>query len=66
MMFGPHDTDSPHSADAFRWKIKRQTNDELRQKFIDKTIPQAELIVLTIPDADLKWNEEKDVMTMEK
>lgn len=59
MMFGPHDTDSPHSADAFRWKIKRQTNDELRQKFIDKTIPQAELIGLTIPDADLKWNEEK-------
>jgi len=59
MMFGPHDTDSPHSADAFRWKIKRQTNDELRQKFIDKTVPQAELIGLTIPDAELKWNEEK-------
>jgi ring-1,2-phenylacetyl-CoA epoxidase subunit PaaA len=57
MMFGPHDTASPHSGDAFRWKIKRQSNDELRQKFIDKTIPQAELIGLTVPDKDLKWNE---------
>lgn len=59
MMFGPHDTDSPHSADAFRWKIKRHTNDELRQKFIDKTVQQAEVIGLTIPDQDLKWNEAK-------
>ena len=54
MMFGPHDTDSPHSKDAIKWRIKRETNDELRQKFIDKTIPQAELIGLTVPDADLK------------
>lgn len=59
MMFGPHDTESPHSADAFRWKIKRHTNDELRQKFIDKTVQQAEVIGLTIPDPDLKWNEAK-------
>ncbi len=59
MMFGPHDTDSPHSADAFRWKIKRHSNDELRQKFIDKTVQQAEVIGLTIPDKDLKWNEDK-------
>ncbi len=59
MMFGPHDSDSPHAADAFRWKIKRHTNDELRQKFIDKTVPQAELIGLTVPDPDLKWNDEK-------
>jgi ring-1,2-phenylacetyl-CoA epoxidase subunit PaaA len=59
MMFGPHDGDSPRSADAFKWKIKRQTNDELRQKFIDKTVQQAEVIGLTIPDADLKWNEAK-------
>lgn len=59
MMFGPHDTASPHTADAFRWKIKRHTNDELRQKFIDKTVPQAELIGLTVPDKDLRWNEEK-------
>jgi ring-1,2-phenylacetyl-CoA epoxidase subunit PaaA len=54
MMFGPHDTDSPHSKDAMKWRIKRETNDELRQKFIDKTIPQAELIGLTVPDTDLK------------
>lgn len=57
MMFGPHDTDSPHSSDAVKWKIKRETNDELRQKFIDKTVQQAEIIGLTIPDKDLKFNE---------
>jgi len=57
MMFGPHDTDSPHTKDAMKWKIKRETNDELRQKFIDKTIPQAELIGLKVPDPDAKWNE---------
>ncbi len=57
MMFGPHDSDSPHSSDAFRWKIKRHSNDELRQKFIDKTVQQAEVIGLTIPDPELKWNE---------
>lgn len=57
MMFGPHDSDSPHSGDAFRWKIKRNSNDELRRKFIDKTVQQAEVIGLTIPDKDLKWNE---------
>ena len=59
MMFGPHDSDSPHTGDAFRWKIKRKSNDELRQKFIDKTVQQAEVIGLTIPDPDLCWNEEK-------
>jgi ring-1,2-phenylacetyl-CoA epoxidase subunit PaaA len=59
MMFGPHDSDSPHSGDAFRWKIKRHTNDELRQKFIDKTVQQAHVIGLTIPDEQVKWNEEK-------
>jgi ring-1,2-phenylacetyl-CoA epoxidase subunit PaaA len=59
MMFGPHDTDSPHTGDAFKWKIKRQSNDELRAKFIDKTVQQAEVIGLTIPDKELKWNEAK-------
>jgi ring-1,2-phenylacetyl-CoA epoxidase subunit PaaA len=59
MMFGPHDTDSPHSGNAFTWKIKRKSNDELRQKFIDKTVQQAEVIGLKIPDSELKWNEEK-------
>ena len=51
MMFGPHDGDSPRSSNAMKWKIKRETNDDLRQQFIDKTIPQAELIGLKIPDA---------------
>ncbi len=59
MMFGPHDSDSPNTGNAVKWKIKRETNDELRQKFIDKTIQQAEVIGLTIPDPDLKWNEER-------
>lgn len=58
MMFGPHDADSPNTGNATKWKIKRETNDELRQKFIDKTIQQAEVIGLTVPDPDLKWNEE--------
>lgn len=59
MMFGPHDADSPNTGNATKWKIKRETNDELRQKFIDKTVQQAEVIGLTIPDPDLKWNEER-------
>jgi ring-1,2-phenylacetyl-CoA epoxidase subunit PaaA len=58
MMFGPHDGDSPRSGNAMKWKIKRETNDGLRQSFIDKTIQQAEIIGLTIPDKDLRWNEE--------
>lgn len=57
MMFGPHDSDSAHSAKSMKWKIKRETNDDLRQKFIDKTIGQAEVIGLKIPDDKLKWNE---------
>ena len=59
MMFGPQDSDSPRSGNAMKWKIKRQTNDELRQSFIDKTVGQAEVIGLTIPDPDLKWNEDR-------
>lgn len=59
MMFGPHDSDSPNTGNAIKWKIKRESNDELRQKFIDKTIQQAEVIGLSIPDPDLKWNEER-------
>ncbi len=59
MMFGPHDGESPRSGNAMKWKIKRETNDDLRQQFVDKTIGQAELIGLTIPDPDLKWNEER-------
>jgi ring-1,2-phenylacetyl-CoA epoxidase subunit PaaA len=59
MMFGPPDADSTHSADSMRWKIKHFSNDELRQRFVDMTVPQAEVLGLTIPDADLKWNEER-------
>ena len=59
MMFGPADADSPHTEQSMRWRIKRFTNDELRQKFVDATVPQAELIGLTVPDKDLKWNEER-------
>lgn len=58
MMFGPHDADSPNSEIAFQWKVKRQSNDELRQRFVDMTVPQADYLGLTIPDPDLKWNGE--------
>ena len=58
MMFGPNDADSKHTAQSMKWKIKRSTNDELRQLFVDVTVPQAEMIGLTVPDKDLKWNEE--------
>lgn len=57
MMFGPSDKDSVHSAQSMAWKIKMNTNDELRQKFVDQTVPQAEYLGLTIPDPQLKWNE---------
>lgn len=56
MMFGPSDTDSPNSGELMRWKVKRFSNDELRQRFIDRTVPQAENIGLVIPDKDLKFN----------
>lgn len=59
MMFGPHDADSTNSDQSMRWKIKRFTNDELRQKFVDATVPQAQYIGLSIPDPELKWNDEK-------
>jgi ring-1,2-phenylacetyl-CoA epoxidase subunit PaaA len=57
MMFGPSDADSRHTAQSMRWKIKRFTNDELRQKFIDITVPQARFLGLTIPDPALRWDE---------
>jgi ring-1,2-phenylacetyl-CoA epoxidase subunit PaaA len=57
MMFGPHDAESAHSAQSMKWKIKRQSNDELRQKFVDQTVPQAEFAGLRIPDDKLAWNE---------
>lgn len=59
MMFGPADAASANTEMSVKWKIKRHTNDELRQKFVDVTVPQAEYLGLTVPDKDLKWNEEK-------
>jgi len=59
MMFGPPDAESPHTAQSVRWRIKRLTNDELRQKFVDVTVEQAKVLGLDMPDKDLKWNEER-------
>jgi ring-1,2-phenylacetyl-CoA epoxidase subunit PaaA len=58
MMFGPSDAESQHTAQSMRWKIKRFTNDELRQHFIDVTVPQADFLKLTIPDPELRWDEQ--------
>lgn len=59
MMFGPNDADSTHSAQSMKWKIKRKSNDELRQQFVDVCVAQAEYLGVTLPDPDLKWNEER-------
>jgi len=59
MMFGPPDTESVHNARNMAWGIKRYTNDELRQNFVDASVPQAEVLGLTVPDSDLVWNEER-------
>ncbi len=59
MMFGPNDADSPHTAQSMAWKIKRFTNDELRQRFVDMCVEQAEILGVSLPDPDLKWNEER-------
>jgi ring-1,2-phenylacetyl-CoA epoxidase subunit PaaA len=59
MMFGPNDDASPHTAQSMKWKIKRFTNDELRQKFVDICKEQADILALSIPDPNLKWNEKK-------
>lgn len=58
MMFGPNDESSPHTEQSMRWKIKRFSNDELRQKFIDVCAEQVKFLGMTLPDPDLKWNEE--------
>ncbi|EAQ44374.1 phenylacetic acid degradation protein PaaG [Roseobacter sp. MED193] len=59
MMFGPSDADSVHSTQSMAWKIKMNTNDELRQKFVDQTVPQIEYLGLDLPDEGIKWNEER-------
>jgi len=60
MMFGPHDRESAHSARSMQWKIKRETNDDLRQKFIDQTVPQIEFLGLEHPDKEIKWNPQRN------
>ena len=59
MMFGPNDSDSPHTAQSMAWKVKRVSNDDLRQQFVDMTVPQCQYLGLDIPDPDLAWNEER-------
>ncbi|WP_159945414.1 MULTISPECIES: 1,2-phenylacetyl-CoA epoxidase subunit PaaA [unclassified Nocardiopsis] len=59
MMFGPPDADSPNTRQSMAWRIKRDTNDELRQKFVDMTVPQARKLGVTLPDPELAWNDER-------
>lgn len=59
MMFGPKDEESPNTEQSMKWKLKRKSNDDLRQQFIDQTVPQAKILGITIPDPDLKWNEKR-------
>src|SRR5437867_3140929 len=58
MMFGPPDKESPHSADLLRWRVKQKGNDELRQRFVNLTVPQAHAVGLTLPDPALKYNQD--------
>ena len=58
MMFGPHDSESMHSEQSMKWKIKRFSNDELRQRFVDMIAEQAKILGMTLPDPDMKWNDE--------
>ncbi len=60
MMFGPHDSESTHSDQSMKWKIKRKSNDELRQNFVDMIAEQAKVLGMTLPDLELKWNKEKN------
>jgi len=59
MMFGPTDSESTNSDQSMKWKIKRKTNDELRQQFVDMCVMQVKVLGMTLPDPDLKWNEER-------
>ena len=59
MMFGPPDADSPNTAQSMAWGVKRHTNDELRQRFVDMSVPQAQALGVTLPDPDLHWNEDR-------
>jgi ring-1,2-phenylacetyl-CoA epoxidase subunit PaaA len=59
MMFGPHDAESTHTEESMTWKIKRVSNDDLRQQFVDMTVPQADFLGLHVPDPDLRWNDDR-------
>jgi len=59
MMFGPPDTESPNSAQSMAWGVKRFSNDDLRQRFVDMTVPQSQVLDLALPDAEIVWNEER-------
>jgi len=59
MMFGPHDSESTHSDQSMKWKIKRKSNDELRQNFVDMIAEQAKVLGMTLPDTELKWNKKR-------
>ena len=59
MMFGPHDSESTHTEQSMNWKIKRVTNDDLRQQFVDMTVPQAEYLGVELPDPKIEWNPER-------
>src|SRR5258708_35269053 len=59
MMFGPPDADSPNTAQSMRWRIKRHTNDELRQRFVDMAVPQADALGVTLPDPLLRWDADR-------
>jgi ring-1,2-phenylacetyl-CoA epoxidase subunit PaaA len=60
MMFGPPDANSPNTAQSMAWRVKRHTNDELRQRFVDMTVPQAEVLGVSLPDPELRWNPERE------
>jgi ring-1,2-phenylacetyl-CoA epoxidase subunit PaaA len=60
MMFGPSDKDSPNSAELIRWRVKRESNDTLRQRFVDLTVPQARAINISLPDPELRYNAETE------
>ncbi|HSZ47982.1 MAG TPA: 1,2-phenylacetyl-CoA epoxidase subunit PaaA [Streptosporangiaceae bacterium] len=60
MMFGPPDADSPNTEQSMRWRVKRHTNDDLRQRFVDMSVPQAEALGVTLPDPALRWNSERE------
>jgi ring-1,2-phenylacetyl-CoA epoxidase subunit PaaA len=60
MMFGPPDAESPNTAQSMHWRVKRHTNDDLRQRFVDMTVPQAGQLGVSLPDPELRWNADRE------